>query len=454
MSEKNVNRRSFIGSAAAVTAGALVSANFPVFASSGQSVQKLAALGGAPIRAGKTWPAWPYVDDSIVDEVSKTVKSGDWCRIDLPVAKSKVAKLEKDFALMQGAKYAVATGSGTQALSTSVHALGIEAGDEVITSPYTDMGTLSGILTSRALPILADLDPDSYQLDANDVRKKISSQTRALMPVHMMGIACDMRNIMEIANKHKFIVIEDACQAHMATFDGKPLGTIGDAGCFSFQSTKVICCGEGGAVVTNDAIIADKCYTVQNHGTDRSGKNVVIGPKYRMNELEAAILISQMATHRQRHTTRNNNAKYLREKLKGFKGLVSQKLYPGTGDGSYYLYAMSYKKEHFNNAPRSQFLKALNAEGVPVGPYLPTGLHKHAWVDHILGLEVYKKMYPAARLKAFKEQTMHLPNCDRVCEEMVLLPGSGPLSGSIADMDDIINAIFKVYENRDKLKSI
>jgi perosamine synthetase len=240
----------------------------------------------------------------------------------------------------------------------------------------------------------------------------------------------------------------------LARYQGKGLGTIGDLGCFSFQASKPISCGEGGAVVGNDQALMDQCYTVQNHGTSRKGSNETIGPKYRMNEFEGAILVGQLPGVRERFDTRNENANYLTSKLKDFAGLVPQKHYPGTESGAYYHYGMTYHKAHFNGAERSQFLKAVAAEGVSLGSYIKTPLHREPWIDHILGLKSYKTMYSASRLKEYKE-SMHFPNCDKVSDEtMVSFWGSGALLASRDEMDNIINAIMKVYENRDKLKSL
>jgi dTDP-4-amino-4,6-dideoxygalactose transaminase len=260
-----------------------------------------------------------------------------------------------------------------------------------------------------------------------------------------------MEKIMALAKKHNLKVIEDACQANFARYQGKQVGAIGDLGCFSFQASKQISCGEGGAIIGNDAELMDRCFTVQNHGTNRKGSNVTIGPKYRMNEFEGAILMGQLSSAKERFERRNSNAAYLSSKLKGFKGLVPQKQYEGTESSGYYKYAMSYHKEHFNNVERSKFLKALAAEGINLSPYIARGFHGEPWIDEILSLKEYKTMYSPARLKRYREE-MIFPNCDLVCnEEMVVLEGSGSLLGSTQDMDDVINAIMKVYENRDKL---
>ena len=413
---------------------------------------KLAALGGKPVRSNKNWPEWPYHDQNIIDSVLKTTKSGIWCRIQSKTG--TVPTFEKKFAEMIGVKHCVAVGSGTQALHTSVEALGLGPGDEIITSPYTDPGTVSSILSARALPVMADIDRYSFQLDPDDVERRINQNTKAIMPVHIAGVAAHMERFVEMAKKHKLFIIEDACQAHFAKYQGKMLGTIGDLGCFSHQSSKVLACGEGGNIIGNDDELMDRCFTVQNHGTSKRGRTETIGPKYRMNEFEGAVLLGQLPTVMERHALRNKNAGYLTSRIKDIPGIYPQKLYDGTEEGSFYLYMMNYDKKFYNDADRSKFLKAMAAEGINLSPYLKNGLHKEPWVDNILDRRVYKKMYTPQRLQQFSDE-MECPNCDILCEEeMVMLWASGPLLGSQEDMDDIINALTKVYENRDQLDKV
>lgn len=457
MKSKKVTRRSFLttlsaGTAAVAAANAIPSSVEKVFAINVNKQGKLAILGGEPVRANKVWQKWPYVDEKIVERVANTVKSGKWNRINNPV-NGNVATFEKQYAELLGVKGCVATGSGTQALHTVVEAMGIEPGDEIITSPYTDMGTISSIISARALPVLADLDKESFQLDPDDVERKINKNTVAIMPVHIGGQPCNMQRIMDIAKKHNLKVIEDACQAHLAEYQGKKLGTIGDAGCFSFQTSKTICCGEGGGLISNNEKLLDDCWTVMNHGTNKKGRSVTIGPKYRMNEFEAAVLLEQLTHAKEQFEMRNKNAAYLSSKLKGFKGLVPQKLYEGTTKGSFYLYMTAYHPEYWDDIPREVFLKALAAEGVSLDPYIKNGLHKEAWTDNIINRRSYKTMYSSQRLNQYKEE-LNLPNCDWVCAHMAMLWSSGPLLGTQSDMDDIINAVMKIYENRDQLHSL
>ena len=294
MKKSDLSRRKFLKDAAAaslVTVAATSLSAFSPFEIHNVDRGKLAILGGKPVRpAGPMGPSWPYVDGRMVDGIVKTTQSGVWSRIQQG---AKTPSFEKDFASLIGAGYSVATGSGTQALSTCVYAMDIGPGDEVITSPYTDFGTISSIISAHALPVLVDIEPDTYQLDPDEVEKRINENTAAIMPVHIFGVACNMERIMSIARRHNLKVIEDACQAVLAKYQGKALGTIGDVGCFSFQASKAIASGEGGAVVGNDEGLMDKCYTVQNRGNSRKGTFDLIGPKYRITEFQTAILEGQ-----------------------------------------------------------------------------------------------------------------------------------------------------------------
>lgn len=453
MNKKQINRRTFVGTVTMGATGLAVTGTLPIIGKTTNSSSKLAILGGDPVRKNKAWPKWPHVDEKMIEQLTETTKSGLWGRINNPI-NGTVIRFEEEYAKMIGAKACVAVGSGTQALHTAVEALGLGPGDEIITSPYTDPGTIAAILSARALPVLADIDRYSFQVNPDDLERRITKNTKAIMPVHMMGQPADMDRFLDIARKYKLFLIEDACQAHFARFRGKMLGTVGDIGCFSHQTSKVVACGEGGSIVSDNAGLIEQCYTIQNHGTSRKGRTETIGPKYRMNEFEGAILLGQLPTALQRHTTRNRNANYLTSKIKDIPGIRPQKLYDGTEEGSFYLYSMNYNKEVYNGTPREKYLKALAAEGISLSPYISNGLHKEPWIDNILSREEYQKMYGKSRLKQFKEE-MYCPVCDLVCdEEMLMLWASGPLLGTPEDMDDVINAMIKVYENRDKLNTI
>lgn len=454
MSKNKFPRRKFLKGAAAVSI--VTAASGPLKALGSFEIHnidkgKLAIFGGKPVRpSGPIGPSWPYVDSRMEESIMKTTRSGVWSRIQRGAI---TPSFEKDFASLIGTQYSVATGSGTQALSTCVYAMGIGPGDEVITSPYTDFGTISSIISAYALPVLVDIEPDTYQLDPDEVEKRINENTVAIMPVHIFGVAADMERIMSIGRRHNLRVIEDACQAVLARYQGKALGTIGDVGCFSFQASKAIASGEGGAVVGNDEELMDKCYTVQNRGNSRRGTFDLIGPKYRITEFQTAVLEGQLPGVKERFNKRNDNANYLRGKLKDFAPLQPQRFYPGTESSAYYHFGMTYNKELWG-VERSKFLKAIQAEGVGLGSYIPYQLNKEPWIDYILGLKSYQKMYSPSRLREYKEG-MDLKNNEKVIKEtMVSFSGSGPLLADRSEMDNIYNAIMKVYENREELKSL
>ena len=450
METYNYSRRRFIGTVSAASLATASATSLFAGVNITKAAEKLAILGGEPVRKNKTWPKWPYTDDKVVDAVVKTAKNGIWCRIQSQTG--TVPTFEKDFAALMGTKFCQATGSGTQALHTCVEAMGIGAGDEVITSPLTDPGTISSILTSRALPVLADVDRATFQLDPAEVEKRITKNTKAIMPVQMGGQSCNMDKIMALAKKYNLKVIEDSCQSALDVYKGKLSGTIGDIGCFSFQSSKTIACGEGGAIVGNDEELMDKCFTFHNHGTNRKGRTTIGGPKYRMNEFQAAVLLGQMEGVKDRLARRRENGLYLNSRLKDFPGIVPQKLYDGDS-GAFYLYMTTYNKEHFNNASRATFLKALAAEGVSLSTYIPQGLHKEDWTKDIMGQKIYKQMFDSARMQKFQNE-LTFPNVDNILENIMMIWASGPLLGTREDMDDIVNAIMKIYDNRDKLSSI
>ncbi len=283
MKKKELSRRRFIGTVSLSTVGLAASGAVPAIGKISGNAGKLAILGGEPVRKNKSWPEWPYVDQNVLDMIEKTTQSGIWCRIQSQ--NGTVPTFEKKYAEMLGVARCIAVGSGTQALHTSIEALGLGPGDEVITSPYTDPGTIAAILSARALPVLADIDRYSFQINPDDAERRINKNTKAIMPVHMMGQPADMDRFLEMARKYKLFLIEDACQAHFAKFRGKMLGTLGDIGCFSHQTSKVVACGEGGSIISDNAELMEQCYTVQTRNICKR-RTETIGPNYRMNDLK------------------------------------------------------------------------------------------------------------------------------------------------------------------------
>jgi dTDP-4-amino-4,6-dideoxygalactose transaminase len=448
MNKKKVTRRQFMAAASAGTIAAVASRSIPAYGNATKKAGKLAMHGGKPVRA-KSWPSWPVWDKSAEDSILSVLRSGNWYR----GRGTKVSEFEEKYAELMGTKRCLATASGTTALLVAMHVLGIDAGDEVIVSPYTFIATYNVLFLSKALPVFADTDPETFQINPDKIEERINENTKAILPVHILGLPANMDRINAIAPKHNLLVIEDACQAWLAEWRGKKCGTLSDLGCFSFQNSKHLPAGEGGAIVGDDEEIMDRCYSFHNCGrpygsVKRTSRYPTRGSNRRMQEFQAVILMSQMKRLEEDTQRRWENARYLTSKIKDIPGIIPHKLYPQVTKAAYHLYPFRYKKEHFNNADRSKFLRALSAEGIPCsGGYGPQ--YKDGLVEEALNSKGYKRLYSKQRLNRYRQE-LHYPDNDQLCEEAVWLSQRLLLTGK-KDMDDIADAILKIYENRDKL---
>src|SRR5437016_7173804 len=284
--KNHFTRRGFIRHATAGSAAlAWLSSRRPALAFAAEAA-KPALLGGVPVHRGG-WPDWPNWLESWEPAVVKVLRSGKWYRGD----GGHVAEFETAYAKLLDAKRCLATASGTTALLVSLHVMDVDAGDEVIVSPYTFIATYNAILINKALPVFADTDPATLTLDSASIESRITERTRAILPVHIYGMPCDMDPINTIARKHKLAVIEDACQAWLAEYKGRKCGTLGDLGCFSFQNSKHIPSGEGGAITGMSDELIDRCGSYHNCGhacgTNKGNGSFTRGNNYRMTQAQA-----------------------------------------------------------------------------------------------------------------------------------------------------------------------
>ena len=348
----------------------------------------------------------------------------------------------------------MATANGTSALFASLAALGIGPGDEVIVPPYTFIATINAVLLHYALPVFVDTDPETFQIDPRKIEAAITDRTAAIMPVHIGGNVADMDAILAIAKKHKLPVIEDACQAHLAEWRGKKVGTLGTTGCFSFQVTKNLCSGEGGAILTNDGELAEQCYAFHNNSRARTatGYNFAYlggrGANLRMTEFQGTLLLAQMTRLEEQSQTREQNAQYLTSMLKEIPGIQPAKMYEGCTRNAYHLYMFRYKPEAFAGLPRAKFLQALDAEGIPCsGGYSP--LNKESFLQTALNSKGFRRIYPKEVLDRWEERN-HCPANDQLCQEAVWFTQTMFL-GTRSDMDQIAEAVRKIQAHAEAL---
>ncbi len=445
----NVTRRRFLATSGAVGMTALLSGIAPtVLRASGASADgKPAILGGTAMSQGE-YSSWPILQGDEEKLLLEVLRSGQWFRGDTKL--HMVDKFENEYAAMNKAKYCIATNSGTSALVASMAALDIGPGDEVVTSPYTFIATINSILSHYALPVPVDVDLESFQLDAKAAEAACTDNTRCLMPVHIGGAPADMDAFLEIGDRRKIRVIEDACQAHLGRWKGRNLGTLGDTGCFSFQVTKNLSCGDGGAVLTNDEFLAEKIFQCHNNCRQRKVTSLdfsyqsVRAVNQRMTEFQGAVLLGQIQGIEAYAETRQENGMYLNRLLSEIPGVIPAKLYPGTTRNAWHLYMFRIDKDKFGLS-RDQFVNAIQAEGIPCSE----GYGPMNWIDFVrktYATESAQRVYSKKTLDDWAERIGDLPQFKRLCSEAVWFT-QNMLLGPKTNMDIIADAIRRIQKN-------
>jgi perosamine synthetase len=342
--------------------------------------RKLAKMGGEPVRVDP-FPPWPQYDDREIEAVNTVLKSGKFAR----QSGSWVSQFEEDFAAKFGVKHAIAVSSGTAALHVALGALGIGPGDEVINTPHCFIGTATPVVHAAAVPVFADIDPRTFNIDPNSIPPKINSQTKAIIPVHLNGCPADMDTILEIAQENNLYVIEDAAQAHGAIYKDRMVGAIGDIGCFSFWEDKIITTGgEGGMIITDDSSLAKRAKKFHHHGEDRQdgtyyqGERLYfhdsLGYNYRMTEIQGAIGTVQLKKLDEYVSARRKISHHLSQSLMEVEGIIPP-YEPPECKHVYYKFIIRLDREVLDITAK-EFVEALSAEGIPCSRRYPTPLHQ------------------------------------------------------------------------------
>jgi dTDP-4-amino-4,6-dideoxygalactose transaminase len=397
---------------------------------------ELALFGGNPVRT-KPFPRWPVYGVAEEQALLRALHSGKWGKLD----GSEVATFEKRFAEYIGVKHAIAVCNGTVSLRIALMAAGIRAGDEVIVPPYTFLATATAVVEANATPVFVDVELDSFNLDPKQIEAAITPRTRAIIPVHLGGLPCDMDAIMAIAKKNELTVIEDAAHAHGSEYNGRRCGSIGDLGSFSFQSTKNLTSGEGGIITTSDDALAEECRSIHNCGRIAGGEwyeHHVIAGNYRLGEFAGAILNCQLDRLDEQTDRRDANARYLDEHLSPIPGITPQRRPPCVTRNAQHLYVFRYDASRFG-VPRERFLQALTAEGIPASSGYLLPLYKQPLFEQ-------KNFGPYTGLGDGRNyRGLHLPNVERICGGQGAWLTQNVLLGSRQDMDHILDAFGKLF---------
>ena len=413
---------------------------------------KLAITGGKPMRK-RPFSSWPVFTQRERQRLLEVLKSRNWGGYPFP---NKIAHaFAQKFAKFHGARYGLAVANGTVAIEIALAAAGIRPGDEVIVPAYTWEGTVGPILLLNAVPVFVDVDPATYCLDAKLIEGVLTPKTRAILPVHLAMRFADMDAISEIARARKLVVIEDCAHAHGGKWRNKGAGATGDLGCFSFQSSKLMTAGEGGAVITSNLEFYERAQSYMNCGrasmTDQY-QHRLIGFNYRITELQAAILEAQLERLPKQAKVRQANMAHFEERLRGTPGLGFLERDSRNTKVAAYQFVFKYSPEHFAGIPRAAFLGALQMEGVPCDGLFYEPVYKSALFP------VNPNDWPAlswGRPQPLDLKSLyHCPVSERAAyEESVWLPHHIFL-GSRKDADDIADAVLKVLENIEDLRGL
>jgi perosamine synthetase len=411
-------------------------------------------MGALAIRGGESLRRRPFpsygdssgrnLGDEEIELVVEVIRSG---KLNRGVG-DKVAQLEREFGDYMGVAHCTAVTSGTAALHTAIGAINPDPGDEIITGPITDIGGIFAILLANAVPVFADIQPDTYGMDPVDLERRITPRTKAIIPIHLFGGPCNMDAIMAVAAKHRLHVIEDSAQAHNALYRGRKVGTIGHFGAFSLQQSKHMTTGDGGLLISSDDRLAERAALFANKGWPNYGSGgrdfISFGVNYRMTELQAAVALAQLRKLDSIVARRIRAADVITDMIRGLPGICAPATCPDCKH-VYWFYPLRVVAAEAG-VPAAEFAAALSAEGIPASAgYIGKPIFLY---DIIRGKQVYGASYFPWSLQPPGHEVRYelgeCPQCEQALSEMVVLPCNERFTDQ--DARDIGNAVCKVAE--------
>ena len=404
----------------------------------------LALLGGKKAK-GKPFPAWPYYDTKEEQALKEVLESRVWWR----TPGTRTLEFERAFAGFHGARHGIAVTNGTAALEVTMAGLGISSGDEVILPDFTFVATASAVLFANALPVLVDVDPETYCINPDLVEAAITTRTKAIVAVHMGGHPADLDRLKQIASDKQLLLIEDSAHAHASEWRGQRVGTFGVAGTFSFQASKLMTAGEGGIIISSD----DK-FEVQARSVHDCGRmpgewfysHFIYGSNYRLSEWQGAILNVQLSRLDEQTQRRHHNARLLDQLLGEIPGITPQKLDERCTRNGHYAYIFHVNKKKFAGLSTARVIEAMNAEGIPNQASYPP-VHE---------LDMFRNGEYRKRLSGKQAKQKHgflkkkFPATQKAAWETVWIPQTA-LLGDEEDMHEIAAALAKIQKNAKEL---
>lgn len=334
-------------------------------------MSELALYGGQPAVTRPPRERWVPVNDAVKAAVMGLLDQGI---ISVSGSTGIIAEFEHEFAAMTGSRHALAMNSGTATLHSAYFAVGVGPGAEVLVPSYTWHASVTPIIHCAATPVFCDIDPDTLTIDPDDVERRVTERTRALCVVHVWGNVCDMDRLTGIAQRHELALIEDASHAHGAAWRGRPVGSIGDVGCFSLQGSKAVSGGEAGVAVTDDPEILDRMILLGHFGRPRVGAvdvvneigDMSLGAKYRAHPWAIAMALVGLRRLPELNERRTANYQFLNDRLRGCPGLEVIDPLPGATRGGYLEFKYTLSREVVDSVGRDRVVEAMVVEGVPV----------------------------------------------------------------------------------------